>query len=67
MVFEQNRLIKNVGEKVGYIAAYFLFTTILFFILRLLNKIPNSWSYFHIMGITFLIAVIGIIGNRLLK
>jgi hypothetical protein len=61
MTFEQNNNIKMFGEKIGYAFAYFLFTTVLFFILILLNKIPNSWSYFHIMMITFLIALLGVV------
>ncbi len=67
MLFEQNKSLQKFGEKIGFIFSYFLFTTILFFILLLLNKIPESWSYFHIMAITFLIALIGIIFKRLLK
>jgi len=55
------------GEKIGYALAYFLFTTVLFFILKLLDKIPNSWSYFHIMMITFLIALLGVVIKRFLE
>jgi len=51
----------------GYIFAYFLFTTILFFLLSLLHKIPSSWNYFSIMAITFAIALAGIIIKELLK
>jgi len=67
MIFEQNKSLEKLGEKLGYIFSYFLFTTILFFILMLLKKIPQSWSYFHVMGITILIALIGIIIKRFLK
>lgn len=67
MIFEQNISIEKFGEKVGYIVAYFLFTTILFFILVILNKIPASWSYFHMVGITFLVAFTGTIIKGLLK
>ena len=67
MIFEENKKIINLGEKFGYLFSYFLFTTILFFILMLLKKIPESWSYIHIMGITILIALIGIVTKRLLK
>jgi len=67
MRFEQNRVISRWGEKLGYLFAYFLFTTILYFVLAFLNKIPKSWTYFHIMGIALLIALAGIIIKRLLK
>lgn len=67
MVFEQNNSIKRFGEKIGYVFAYFLFTTTLFFILKLLNKIPDSWSYYNIMAITLVIALLGIIIKRFLE
>ncbi len=67
MDFEQNKAVEKLGERVGYVFAYFLFTTILFFILSFLDKIPYSWSYFHVMGLTFLIAVFGYIVQRFLR
>lgn len=67
MIFEENKNIEKVGGVVGYLFSYFLFTTILFFILVLLRKIPESWSYFHVMAITILIAFLGIIIKRLLR
>ena len=67
MIFEQSKSTEKFGEKIGYVFSYFLFTTVLFFILILLNKIPNSWSYFHIMMITFLIALLGIVIKRFLE
>ncbi len=67
MIFEQSKSTEKFGEKIGYVFSYFLFTTVLFFILILLNKIPNSWSYFHIMMITFLIALLGVVIKRFLE
>lgn len=67
MIFEQNKSITKLGERVGYIFAYFVFTTILFFILGILNKIPVTWSYFHIMAVAFIIALTGIVIKWLLK
>lgn len=67
MFFEESKSIEKFGEKIGYIVAYFLFTTILFFILAVLNKIPPSWSYLHIMGITFLITLTGILIKRFFR
>ena len=57
----------KIAEKAGYIFSYFLFTTILFFILKFLNKLPENWTYFHIMGITLLIIIIGTLLKRILK
>ena len=67
MIFEQNKSLEKLGEKLGYVFGYFLFTTVLFFILLLLKKIPETGSYFHVMGITILIIFIGTILKRLLK
>ena len=67
MIFEKNKAIEKFGQKAGYIFSYFLFTTILFFILVLLGKIPESWSYIHVMGITILVVFIGFVIKRLLK
>ncbi|MAF35940.1 hypothetical protein CL622_02375 [archaeon] len=46
-------------EVLGYLFAYLLFTTILFFVLTFLNKLPGDWNYFYVMGMTFIIAVVG--------
>ena len=66
MVFEQNRKMEKLGEIFGFFSAYFLFTTVLFMILILLDKLPEMWSYFDIMGITFFITILGIIIARLM-
>lgn len=63
----QKNKVEVLGKRVGYIFGYFLFTTILFFMLRLLNKIPYKWNYLHIMGITLTITLIGIGIKKLLK
>jgi|TARA_B100001971_G_C18142452_1_gene511129 hypothetical protein len=67
MIFEQNMSIERMGKKLGFIVSYLLFTTILFFILTLLKKIPESWTYIHIMGITILIVLIGAMIKRFLE
>jgi len=66
-VFEENKTTEKLGKCLGYIFAYFLFTTAFFLILDFLKKLPSSWSYLNIMGITLLIALIGFIIKRLLK
>lgn len=64
---KNNFNIEKLSKKIGYIFGYFLFTTILFFILNLLNKIPKTWDYFHIMGITLLIIIVGVLIKKILK
>lgn len=58
---------EKIGKKIGYLFGYFLFTTILYFILTILDKMPENWGYFHIMGITGIISIIGIMINRWLR
>lgn len=60
-------LIENLGKGLGYLLAYLLFTTILFFVFTSTNKIPDSWSYVNILGITFLIALFGYVIKWFLK
>ena len=67
MNFEENKRVAEAGEKIGFVFAYFLFTTILFFILLILKKMPVSWNYLHIMGIVLIIILIGAGIKRLLK
>ena len=67
MIFEQNNSIENIGKKVGYLFSYFLFTTLLFFVILLSKKLPNTWTYFHIMVVTAGITLIGVILKNVLK
>lgn len=65
--FGEKKLFSKVGEKIGYIFSLFLSTTILFFILTFLDKLPSLWSYFHVLAIIFLISLFGIILKHFLK
>jgi len=67
MKFEYNKALNKLHWNLGYLFSYFLFTTILFYILTFLNKLPNSWNYTHIMGITLTIVLIGTALKRLLR
>ncbi len=67
MRFEENETLKALGNRFGYLFSYFLFTTILFLILGILNKIPDTWGYPHVMGITALIVLIGWTIKRMLR
>jgi len=66
MLFEQTR-VRKFGKIIGYSFSYFLFTTILFYILTLTTKLPTSWTYVHIMGVTISISLIGIGIKRILR
>lgn len=59
MIFEQNNKTENIGEKVGFVFAYFLFTIVLFFIFALFNTITSWWAYFDVMFMVVLIILIG--------
>lgn len=52
--------VEKIGRITGYIFVYFLFTTILFYMFVLLDRFPASWSYLHLVGITFLITLLGV-------
>ena len=54
-------------EWLGYIIMYFIFTTVLYFILRFFNKLPETWNYFYIAIITLFIVLIGRLIRLLLK
>lgn len=55
------------GNRLGLATGYFLFTTILYLILLLLDKLPGDWTYLHITGITLIIALLGTGLQRALK
>ena len=58
---------KKIGKWTGYVIMYFIFTTILFFILKLLHRIPENWNYFHVVLITIMIVLLGTLIKMLLK
>jgi len=61
MQFEEDKKHQKLGERAGFIFGYFIFTTFLFLILMFSKRMPNSWSYLHIMGITILITIFGLL------
>lgn len=67
MQFEEPQGAKKVGTVVGYVFSYALFTAILCGILLFLEKLPESWPYMHVIGITAAIAVLGFIVRSVLK
>lgn len=67
MISGQDTLIGRVGRRAGFLFAYFLFTTMLFLIMTVLGKMPAFWSYFHVMGVTFLVTLAGVVAVRFLR
>lgn len=67
MIFEENKAVEIFGERIGFIVGYFLFTTVLFYVLTLSNRLPESWSYGNIMLVSIVVCGIGFTIKRLLK
>lgn len=65
--FEQHAVSEKIGYGIGYLFAYFLFTTLLYAVSLFLDKIPSSWSYLHIAVITLGITILGMITRGFLK
>ena len=47
------------AEKIGFLAGYFIFTTMIFLIVKFSDRLPSSWNYFSIALITLSIVLIG--------
>jgi hypothetical protein len=50
----------GIAKKVGFAFGYLLFNTIAFFALRLTNKIPQDYTWWHIVPFTLFILLLGI-------
>jgi ABC-type polysaccharide/polyol phosphate export permease len=59
MEFDGMRITKSAGMIVGYFCSYVIFTAILYIMMLILGKIPESWSIAHVMAITAPIALFG--------
>ncbi len=67
MEFNENNSLKKVGLISAFVLMYFIFTTALYFILNLMHKLPQSWSYWHLSIITIFIILLGSLIKLLLK
>jgi hypothetical protein len=67
MEFDKNHSNFSISVYAGYLFSYFIFTTVLYFILTLLNKIPCEWTYFHVMIITISLIIISKILGKILE
>lgn len=60
MTREINPKLYSLAKLTGFIFAYFISTTMLYFILVFLNKLPVLWTYFDIAKIMLGVAIIGL-------
>ncbi len=58
-MLESNKKYKKIGKLPGLIVGYFLFTTILYFILLLSNNLSQSGGFYLVMGWVILISLLG--------
>ncbi|MAF37093.1 hypothetical protein CL622_08320 [archaeon] len=57
-MFHPQQRTKTYGKVVGFTFSFFLFTTIVFFMLSLFKKIPPTWHYEHIaLGLLFVLSL----------
>jgi len=59
MEFEKKNSKQNIGKIIGYFLMFFIFTTILYFILSLLGKLPKFGGYFSVILLTTTLVLIG--------
>lgn len=55
------------GTIFGYLTTYFIFTTIFFYVLLYTENLPENWTYFHIIGVTLVVTIIGNIIKRVIR
>lgn len=67
MQFEKNDKPKKIGEITGFFITFLIFSIILFFILKFLGKLPDSWNFFYIIGLAAIINITGLIIKKIIK
>ena len=55
------------GEITGFSIAYMLFTTAMYYIFYLTNKLPQNWNYYNIVSVTLLLVLFSFILKGVLK
>ena len=58
---------KNVGIIVGFISMFLIFSTILYYTLKITEKLPLPWNYFDVLLVVFVIIIIGKVLGGILK
>ena len=65
--FEEKQETSKTGRFFGFFISYVVFTTILYLILNLLNKLPENIGYFHMYILTIYIILIGILTRKVIE
>lgn len=63
MDFSKEKSKDSIGFYIGYIGMYFVFSTVLYFVLRFTGVLPEKWSVFYI----YWLVVAGLIVVKLLR
>lgn len=50
---------EKIGKIIGFLAGYFMFTLILFFVLGFFGKLPNYFNFYSFMLVTIFITLLG--------
>jgi len=67
MKFEEEKFWEKLGEKMGFVAMYLVFTAVAYFLFKVLDKLPEGWNYLYIMPFTMSIVLLGILLLQLFK
>jgi len=52
------RMIYGLGQKVGFVLAFLIFSSMLYFILGRLNKLPEHIAYWHFAGAAIILSIL---------
>jgi len=63
----ERKIFEKLGEGIGFIAMFFIFSTILFFLLEILDKLPADFGYFHVVFLSISIVLLGTLIRMVLK
>jgi hypothetical protein len=67
MNFEKKEFKYRLGEGIGYVIAYLIFTAAIYYFLKFFGKFPSGWNFLYIMNISLLITLLGIFFRRALR
>ena len=54
----------KMGTYVGFVGMFVIFSTILFFVLKIFDRIPDSWTYVHIFLVSLPILFVGVVVRK---
>ena len=61
MEYEEGHRLERTGVFFGFLFSYAVFTTILYYVLHFLDRLPFSWTWMHVALITLIIVLIGML------